>query len=495
VFGYTGLVSVGQNLDNAPLFSQRNWCLAMANERISIHGIWTSRWVFILAATGSAVGLGNIWKFPYMAGVYGGGAFVLVYLLCIALIGVPIMLAETVLGRRGRQSPVNTLRSLALQAGASARWSWVAIMGMVAALLILSFYSVVAGWSLDYIIGMGRGEFVGIDGDSAGARFGGLTADPWRLTLWHSLFMLVTGIIIARGVVAGLEKSLRIMMPLLFGLLIILLGYSMTTGYFTQGLTFLFHFDLSEVPDGILAAMGHAFFTLSIGVGSIMVFGSYMPKKSSIGGTVMTVALLDTVVALTAGMALFPIVFAAGLEPTGGPGLMFVTLPIAFGNIALGQVFGLLFFVLVAMAAWSSAISMLEPAVAYWVERTGRTRTQITAAIALVCWTVGLVTVLSFNVLADARFFVADESGWSLFKWTTEGGKTLFESIDYLTSRIMLPLGGLLFAVFAGWILGREVFRAELALRHPRLFPVVYWLLRYVAPVGVLIVFVTELLK
>ena len=418
----------------------------MANERISIHGIWTSRWVFILAATGSAVGLGNIWKFPYMAGVYGGGAFVLVYLLCIALIGVPIMLAETVLGRRGRQSPVNTLRSLALQAGASARWSWVAIMGMVAALLILSFYSVVAGWSLDYIIGMGRGEFVGIDGDSAGARFGGLTADPWRLTLWHSLFMLVTGIIIARGVVAGLEKSLRIMMPLLFVLLIVLLG-------------------------------------------------SYMPKKSSIGGTVMPVALLDTVVALTAGMALFPIVFAAGLEPTGGPGLMFVTLPIAFGNIALGQVFGLLFFVLVAMAAWSSAISMLEPAVAYWVERTGRTRTQITAAIALVCWIVGLGTVLSFNVLADARFFVTDESGWSLFKWTTEGGKTLFESIDYLTSRIMLPLGGLLFAVFAGWILGREVFRAELALRHPRLFPVVYWLLRYVAPVGVLIVFVTELLK
>ncbi|PCD01072.1 sodium-dependent transporter [Halopseudomonas pelagia] len=467
----------------------------MANESTSIHGIWTSRWVFILAATGSAVGLGNIWKFPYMAGVYGGGAFVLVYLLCIALVGLPIMLAETVLGRRGRQSPVNTLRSLAVQAGASARWSWAAIMGMVAALLILSFYSVVAGWSLDYIIGMGRGEFVGIDGDSAGARFGSLTADPWRLTLWHSLFMLVTGVIIARGVVAGLEKSLRIMMPMLFVLLIILLGYSMTTGHFMQGLTFLFHFDLAEVPDGILAAMGHAFFTLSVGVGSIMVFGSYMPKNSSIGGTVMTVALLDTVVALTAGMALFPIVFAAGLEPSAGPGLMFVTLPIAFGNIAMGQVFGLMFFVLVAVAAWSSAISMLEPAVAYWVERTGRTRTQITALIALICWIVGLGTVLSFNVLADARFFVSDDSGWRLFVWGADGGKTLFESIDYLTSRIMLPLGGLLFALFAGWVIGRDVFRAELALRHPRLFPVVYWLLRYVAPTGVLIVFVTELFK
>lgn len=237
----------------------------MSQDTVSIHGIWASRWVFILAATGSAVGLGNIWKFPYMAGVYGGGAFVLVYLVCIALVGLPIMLAETVLGRRGRQSPVNTLRNLALQSGASARWSWAAVMGMVAALLILSFYSVVAGWSLDYIIGMGRGEFVGIDADGAGSRFGSLTADPVRLVFWHTLFMLVTAFIIARGVVAGLERSLRIMMPLLFVLLIILLGYSLTTGHFMQGVEFLFHFDLASVPEGILAAMGHAFFTLSVG--------------------------------------------------------------------------------------------------------------------------------------------------------------------------------------------------------------------------------------
>lgn len=467
----------------------------MANENHSIHGIWTSRWVFILAATGSAVGLGNIWKFPYMAGVYGGGAFVLVYLLCIALIGLPIMLAETVLGRRGRQSPVNALRSLARQSGASVKWSWAAMMGMVAALLILSFYSVVAGWSLDYILGMGRGEFASIDGAGAGQRFDTLTADPLRLTLWHSLFMLVTAFIIARGVVAGLERSLRIMMPLLFVLLVVLLGYSLTTGHFMRGVEFLFHFDLAEVPDGILAAMGHAFFTLSVGVGSIMVFGSYMPKESSIGGTVITVALLDTLVALTAGMALFPIVFAAGLEPGGGPGLMFVTLPIAFGNIAMGQIFGLIFFLLVAIAAWSSAISMLEPAVAYWVERTGHSRARITAVIALFCWVAGLGTVLSFNLLADAKFFVSDASGWHLFAWGASEGKTIFESIDYLTSRIMLPLGGLCFVVFAGWVIGRDVFQAELRLKSPKLFPLIYWLMRYVAPVGVVIVFVTELIK
>ncbi|UAW98002.1 sodium-dependent transporter [Halopseudomonas nanhaiensis] len=467
----------------------------MADQKQSIHGVWASRWVFILAATGSAVGLGNIWKFPYMAGVYGGGAFVAVYLLCIALVGAPIMLAETVLGRRGRQSPINSLRSLAYTAKASPRWAWAAVMGMIAALLILSFYSVVAGWALDYIIGMGQGSFTGISGEGAATRFATLTDDPWRLAGWHSLFMLVTAIIIARGVVAGLEKALRIMMPMLFVLLVALFGYSLSTGHFMEGVRFLFHFDLAEVPAGILAAMGHAFFTLSVGVGSIMVFGAYMPRESSIAGTVMTVALLDTLVALTAGLALFPVVFAAGLEPSAGPGLMFVTLPIAFGNIAMGQVFGLLFFMLVAVAAWSSAISMLEPAVAYGVERSGRSRVAVTAAIAILCWLVGMGTVLSFNVLAEARFMVADESGWRLFAWTDAGGKTFFESIDYLTSRILLPLGGLAFCLFAGWVLSRDALREELSLQHPQLFPVLLCLLRYVAPAGVAIVFVTELFK
>ena len=469
--------------------------LPMAKDAVSIHGIWSSRWVFILAATGSAVGLGNIWKFPYMAGVYGGGAFVAVYLLCILLIGLPVMLAETVIGRRGRQSPVNSLRTLALQSAASPRWSWVAAMGMLAALLILSFYSVIAGWSLDYLLSTGRGDWQGVSGEQAAQRFGLLTDNPWRLTLWHSLFLLVTALIIGRGVVAGLERSLRIMMPLLFVLLLVLLGYAMTSGYFLQGVDFLFRVELDKVPDGVLAAMGHAFFTLSIGVGSIMVFGAYMPKKASIGGTVIIVALLDVLVALVAGMALFPIVFAAGLQPGEGPGLMFVTLPVAFGGMPLGQLFGAVFFLLVAIAAWSSAVSMLEPAVAYWVERTGWSRGRITALVATLCWVLGMGTVLSFNVLAEARLFVRDDSGFALWAWTREGGLTLFESIDYLTSRIMLPLGGLLFVGFAGWVLDRDVLRAELALGYPRLFPAVLVLLRYVAPVGIVIVFLADFIK
>ncbi|MFI8745285.1 sodium-dependent transporter [Pseudomonas sp. NPDC077186] len=467
----------------------------MANDKVSIHGAWASRWVFILAATGSAVGLGNIWKFPYMTGVYGGGAFVVMYLFCIALVGVPIMLAETLIGRRGRQSPVNAMKSLAVEAGAAKHWSLAALMGMVAALLILSFYSVVAGWSLDYILGMGRGDFTGVTADGAGAAFGGLTGDPWRLTLWHSLFMLLTAVVIAKGVVAGLERSLRIMMPLLFVLLLVLLGYSFTTGHFWQGFDFLFHFDPSKVQDGILAAMGHAFFTLSVGVGSIMVYGAYMPKRASIGATVLTVGLLDTLVALTAGLALFPIVFAAGLEPGGGPGLMFVTLPIAFGNIAFGQVMGLIFFVLVAVAAWSSSISMLEPAVAYFVEKTGRSRAKVTAVLALLCWLVGMGTVLSFNLWAEAKFFVFAADGFHLLQWGAEGGKTFFDSIDYLTSRILLPLGGLSFALFAGWVLSRDAVREELAISSPLLFNLALWLIRVVAPIGVLIVFVAELSK
>ena len=467
----------------------------MANDKVSIHGAWASRWVFILAATGSAVGLGNIWKFPYMTGMYGGGAFVAMYLLCIVLVGVPIMLAETLIGRRGRQSPVNAMKSLALEAGASKHWSLAALVGLVAALLILSFYSVVAGWSLDYIFGMGRGDFRGISAEGAGAAFGGLTNDPWRLTLWHSLFMLVTAIVIGKGVVAGLERSLRIMMPLLFVLLLVLLGYSLTTGHFMQGFDFLFHFDPSKVQDGILAAMGHAFFTLSVGVGSIMVYGSYMPKNASIGSTVIAVGLLDTLVALTAGLALFPIVFAAGLEPGGGPGLMFVTLPIAFGTIAFGQIMGLVFFVLVAIAAWSSSISMLEPAVAYFVERSGRSRALVTSVLALFCWVVGMGTVLSFNIGAEAKFFVFAEDGFHLYQWGAEGGRNFFDSIDYLTSRILLPLGGLAFALFAGWAMNREAVRDELAIKNPLLFNLLYWLVRVVAPVGVLIVFIAELSK
>jgi neurotransmitter:Na+ symporter, NSS family len=467
----------------------------MANDNVSIHGAWASRWVFMMAAIGSAVGLGSIWKFPYMTGAYGGGAFVLMFLVFIVLVGVPVMLAETLIGRRARQSPANALRQLASEAGRSPRWSWVAFAGMVTALLILSFYSVVGGWSLDYILGMGRGDFQGVTGEKAGSLFGALISDPWRMILWHSLFLLLSAWVIARGVIDGLERCLRILMPLLFVLLLVLLGYALNSGHFMEAVRFMFSFEPERLADGLLPAMGHAFFSLSVGVGSIMVYGAYMPKQVSIGGTVMIVALMDTLVSLLAGLALFPIVFSAGLDPGEGPGLMFVTLPLAFGNVTLGQLMGVVFFILVLLAAWTSAISMLEPMVAYLVERTRRSRALITAFLAFLCWFVGLGTVFSFNIWKDAKFFVNGSQGFQLYQWGASGGLDFFGVIDFLTSRLMLPLGCLCFVIFAGWVMGRDAVRDELAMRNPRLFSLAFFLMRYVAPAGILVVFAVELWK
>jgi len=469
--------------------------LTMSTDKVSVHGSWASRWVFILAATGSAVGLGSIWKFPYMVGVYGGGAFVLVFLACIALIGIPVMMAETLIGRRARQSPANALKVLALESGHSTKWSWGAFAGMITALLILSFYSVVGGWSLEYIVDVGKGDFQSVTPDGVGAFFGELIADPWRMVAWHTLFMVLSAITIAKGVNAGLERSLRILMPLLFVLMVILLGYSLTTGHFMEGVHFMFDFKPEQIMEGLLPAMGHAFFSLSVGVGSIMIYGAYMTKEASISATVVGVALLDTFVSLLAGLALFPIVFAAGLNPSEGPGLMFVTLPYAFGNVAFGTVMGVVFFILVAVAAWSSAISLLEPMVAYLVERTKLRRGWVTFWLSFICWFVGLGTVFSFNIWKQAKFFVNEGGAFHLYQWGATAGLDFFGVIDFFTSRIMLPLGGLCFVIFAGWVMGREAVRDELSVRSPVLFALTFFLMRYVAPIGILIVFAAQLWK
>ncbi len=330
---------------------------------------WSTRFAFILAAAGSAVGLGNIWKFPYITGEYGGGAFVLVYLACIALIGVPVMMAEILLGRQGRQSPIRTMHSLAQAQGASSGWQIIGWMGVVAGFLILSFYSVIAGWAFAYIPEALSGNLNGLDKATAGALFGNLTASPWTLLFWHTLFMLLTALVVLRGVQAGLERLVRILMPALVGLLILLVGYAMASGRFLQGLDYLFNVNLQAVfytcqagvctftAEPLLVALGHAFFTLSLGMGAIMVYGAYMPPQASIASSALLVAAADTVIALLAGLAIFPLVFANDLTPGAGPGLVFVTLPIAFGSMPAGQWFGSLFFILLLIAAWSSAIS------------------------------------------------------------------------------------------------------------------------------------------
>ncbi|MGI0118335.1 sodium-dependent transporter [Zooshikella sp. RANM57] len=480
----------------------------MAESTASTSATWATRWTFILAATGSAVGLGNIWKFPFITGEYGGGAFVLVYLLCVAFIGLPILMSEALIGRHARCNPITAMSNLAAESGKTRAWGLVGWMGVLAGFFILSFYSVVAGWALDYTLEIGRGTFNNVASGSTGKMFEDLIGDPKRLMIWHTLFMVITAFIIARGIHKGLENSVRIMMPTLFILLVVMVVYAVfKTDKFAEGLKFLFAFDMEKtfftyekVVDGavtackwaetgcdrvftskpLIAAMGHAFFTLSLGMGAIMAYGAYMPKQANIASTAITIVFFDTVVALLAGMAIFPIVFANGMEPSSGPGLLFISLPQAFGNMPFGQIFGCLFFFLVTIAALSSAISLIEPAVAYLTQRFSVGRVTATIGFSFLVWFLGIGSVLSFNEWADVKPFF---------------GKTVFDFLDYLTANIMLPLGGMLIAIYAGWALKRSLVLNELALKNLLYFNLWRATSRVIAPVAVFVVFIVTLIQ
>ena len=447
----------------------------------SIHGMWSSRLIFILAAAGSAVGLGNIWRFPYVAGENGGGAFVLVYLACIFLIGIPIMASEILIGRAGRQSPINSMRSVAIESGASPGWQVVGWMGALAGFMILSFYAVIAGWVLSYVIMLGSGVFVGADADLANSTFSGFVGNAWSVVGWFTGFMVLTIFITARGVGRGLETTVKYLMPTLFVLLVVLVIYAaVTSGHFMEGVSFLFSFEFEKLTWGsVLIAMGQAFFTLSLGMGAIMAYGAYMPKDASIIGTATTIALMDTGVALMSGLIIFPLVFANGLESSAGPGLMFVTLPLAFGQMAGGQFFGCIFFILVAFAAITSAISLVEPAVAWIVEKLQTTRVVAALLVGALVWLLGLGSAFSTNILSDV-FIV--------------GEMTFLDTMDYVTNNIVLPLGGIFIALFAGWILDRKIRDEEMKGDLPY-YPIWRFLTRFVAPVAVSIVFIMTFLQ
>jgi neurotransmitter:Na+ symporter, NSS family len=459
--------------------------------KTSLHGQWSSRLIFILAATGSAVGLGNIWKFPYITGVNGGGAFVLIYLLCIAAIGIPIMMAETMMGRRGRQDPINTMKTLAKESGHSKYWAVLGWMGVLAGFLILSYYSVIAGWALAYIPRVAYGMFANQEAAGVKSIFSDLISDPERLIAWHSLFMFMTMMIVARGVKNGLEQAVRYLMPLLIVLLLVLLAYSYQSGAFMQGVSFLFSPDFSKLTsEGVLSAMGHAFFTLSLGMGAIMVYGSYLPAHTSIAVSVIWIAIMDTLVALVAGLVIFPIVFANSLEPAAGPGLIFETLPLAFGHMPYGSFFGSLFFTLLVFAAWTSSISLIEPAVVWSMEKFDLNRIHTAVILGILVWAVGLLSLFSFNLLADITFsysIVTDFGEFVILK-----SATFFDVLDYLTSNIMLPLGGLFIAIYAGWLMKEDASREELNI-NPLLYSLWRFLVRFVAPISVIIVFMKAL--
>ncbi len=447
-------------------------------KRSSLHGHWSSRMAFVLAVTGSAVGLGNIWKFPYIAGQNGGGAFVLVYLLCVIAIGMPVMMSEILIGRRGRRNPVATMTLLGKEEGSSPKWGWVGGMGVVAGILILSYYSVIAGWTLAYVVKSATGVFAGADAAAVGAQFGAFVGD-WRLIgLCHTIFMALTIFVVARGVERGLEQAVRFMVPALLVLMLVLLGYSINSGYFGQGVAFMFTPDFEKLTWGsVLAALGQAFFTLSIGMGAVMAYGAYLPEETSITGASAAVVTADTGIAILAGLAIFPLVFANGLTPADGPGLVFNTLPLAFGQMSGGVFFSTIFFVLLAFAAWTSAIGLMEPAVAWIVERFNKTRAQASVFVGLLIWILGFGSVLSFNVLSDVTFLAG----------------TIFDNVDYLTSNVMLPLGGLLITVFAGWVMCRNSTSDELG-SSGSIFKAWRLLARFIAPIGILFVLANAVL-
>jgi NSS family neurotransmitter:Na+ symporter len=446
-------------------------------KRLKQHVIWGQRGSFILAATGSAVGLGNIWKFPYITGENGGGAFVLMYLCCILLIGIPIMMAEILMGRRGRANPIMATRLLCEETGASKAWTGIGWMGALAGLVILSFYTVIAGWTLEYLFSAMSGKFDGLTGESSQAMFSEFLAEPGKLLEWHTIFTLMTVAILALGVTRGLESSVRLMMPMLFILLLVLLGYAIKEGEALTSLRFMFSFNPEDITwESALVAMGHSFFTLSLGMGAIMAYGAYMPSNQSVGQTVLIVALLDTLVALVAGVAIFALVFATpGISPGSGPGLMFVTLPVAFGNMSAGAFIGAVFFIMVMLAAWTSTISLLEPGVAWLNERFGINRIISSLLLGLVAWALGLGSVLSFNEWSEKQFL-----------W----GKNYFDSMDFLATNIMLPLGGVLIALFVGWKMRDEQLAHDLKFDGSPLLKLWRPVLRYISPIAVLIVLV-----
>jgi len=437
--------------------------------------MWSSRLAFILAATGSAVGLGNIWRFPYITSDNGGGAFVLIYLLCILAVGMPIMFSEIIIGRRGRMSPINSLRELSIDAGASKGWMGLGILGVIAGFLVLSFYSVVAGWTLHYGFLYAKELFGGVGVTDPGANFNGLLASAGEMTFWHGLFMVMTVSVVALGVEKGLERAVSVLMPILFILLLILLGYGMNTGHFQEAVGFLFTPDWSMVSGSmIVTAMGQAFFTLSLGMCAIMTYGAYLPSDVSVPRVGVTVVVADTLVALVAGLAIFPIVISFGIDPAGGgPGLIFTSLPLAFAEMPFGILYGMAFFLLLSVAAWTSGISLMEPATAYLVESTDLSRRAAALCVAGLAWTLGLASVFSFNIWSEV----------------TIGGRSIMGAIEYVANDIMLPLGGLLTAIFAGWVLSSKITREELDEKMPDwAYKAWLWLTRVVTPALILVV-------
>ena len=446
---------------------------------------WSGRLAFILASVGAAVGLGNIWKFPYTLGNSGGSAFVLIYVIAILLVATPIMLSEMIIGRHAKRSAPTAMRDLAKESGTSGYWQIVGWMGLLALLLVLSFYSVIAGWTAAYLMKSVSGGLSGLSPEEVGRDFGEFLHDPTWMIVWHLLFTAATVFIISRGIKLGLERLVKVLMPALFLMLIALVIYSGVTGDFSKAVDFLFSADLSKVtPLVVLAAVGQAFFSVNVGVGAVLTYSAYLPDDVNLFRSAIAVSIGDTLVALLAGLAIFPIVFAYGLNPSEGPGLIFVTMSTAFAAMPGGSVIATIFFAMLLFAALTSSISMLETMTARAFEVRGMSRPKAASAIGGVAFLLGLVTVLSFS-----RW----ENVYLLDNFAVFAGKTPFDLIDYLVSNILLPLGGMAYALFAGWWVSRKTLVTQLGVGDGAIFKSWLLLVRILAPIAIACVFVSNL--
>jgi len=435
----------------------------------------------VMAMAGSAIGLGNIWRFPYMVGQNGGAAFIIIYLLSAFFLSLPILLSESILGRSTHAGTFGAMEKLA----PGTKWKWLGFLTVISPLVILSYYSVVGGWSIEYLIKASGSGF----GEDITSLFGTFIVRPWAPLVCHTLFLLLTAVIVSAGVKSGIERFNRISLPVLFVLIVVIMVYSLKLPGSGEGVRYLLKPDFSKItPSVAAAAMGQSFFSLSLGVGTILTYSSYMKKEENILTSGVGTAAFDLLFALIAGFAIMPAVFAAGIEPGAGPGLIFETLPYIFAKMGaaapwLSRGVSILFFLTIVIAALTSSISMCEVGVAYLVEERRMTRGKATALIFLGTWLLGALCSLSFGPLSGVKLF----------------GKTIFDLCDYLTSNYLMTFGSLLFVLFVGWKMKKEAVREEftnggLLKGNARLFGFVWFLIRYVAPLVILTIFVTNLI-
>ena len=444
-------------------------------------GRWRNRTTFVLALSASAIGLGNIWRFSYLSGEYGGAPFIITYLLCLFLIAVPVMVAEVVMGSSGGASPVTAIRRACDRSLLSRAWMLVGVLACLTGLLMLSFYIVVAGWSMAYVGFMDSGVFSAARAAEVGEHFEHLLADPAQQIYWQSLFLLCVFGTIILGVRRGLGLLVWLAVPVMFALLAFLIKFGFDNGDIDTTRDFLFSIHWVDFsPQSVLVALGHAFFTLGVGVGTGISYGAYAPHRIPVGRSVMAVAVIDTMIALLAGLAIFPIVFANNIAPSAGPGLLFISLPYAFGNVVQGELSGTVFFALVVLAALGSAVAMMEPIVAALTRSSRLERFTAALLVGVVVWLLSVAVVMSF------------QSGAELW-WI--GQQSLFGFLDALTAKVLLPLVALLIAVLAGWQLRPEILRIELDRESRLFFSLWRFVLRYIAPPAIALLLLLPLLS